>query len=90
MSGSETCDGHAERAAGDVVETDFVAESDSFGFAAVFAADTEDDIITGGTAFGYGDTDEFADAFGIENLERIVIIDAPFDVIAEEFTGIVA
>ena len=86
----EAGDRHAERTAGNVVQTDFMAEGDGAGFSAMFATDTQSDIFAGGATLGDRDTDEFADAFGIENLERIVIVDAPLDVIAEEFTGIVA
>ena len=41
LCGSEAGDGHAERAAGDIVQADLVAELDGHGVAAVLAADAE-------------------------------------------------
>ena len=39
LSGSQTCDGHAEGGAGNVVQANLVAELDGHGVAAVLAAD---------------------------------------------------
>ena len=67
-----------------------MAERDGLGFAAVFTADTQSDIFAGGTAFFDSDADEFTDTLGIKHLEGIVVVNAPFDIVAEEFSGIVA
>ena len=47
LRGSEAGDGHAERAAGDIVQADLMAELDGGGVAAMLAADAELEVRTG-------------------------------------------
>ena len=52
LCSSQTCDGNAEGAAGDVVKTGLVAELNGAGVAAVLAADTQLKVLAGGALTG--------------------------------------
>ena len=63
LRSSEAGDGDTERAAGDVVQANVMAELDGSGIAAVLAADTELDVRAGGAAHFSSHLHELADAF---------------------------
>ena len=65
LRSSEAGDGDTERAAGDVVQADIMAELDGGGIAAVLAADTELDVRTGGAAHFGGHLHELAETLRI-------------------------
>ena len=90
LRSSEAGDGDTERAAGDVVQADVMAELDGGGIAAVLAADTELDVRTGGAAHFGGHLHELADALLVEVGERIGLVDLVVVVGVEELAGIVA
>ena len=89
LRGSEAGDGHAERAAGDIVQADLVAELDGHGVAAVLAADAEVDVGVGLAAKLCRHGNELADADLVEAGERITLVDLLVVVRAEELAGVV-
>src|SRR5436305_705516 len=70
-------DRHAKRRAGDIIESDPVAESDRGGVAAVLAADAELDVRPCAAAALDTDLDLFADILLVNRDERIGRKDAP-------------
>src|SRR5580704_5113978 len=90
LGGSQAGDRHAERRAGDVVETDLVAERDRGGVAAVLAANAELDVGPHLAAALDRDAHQFADTLAIESDERIDREDTLGRVDAEEARSIVA
>src|SRR5262245_55344639 len=64
-------DRHAEGAAADVVEPDFVAEFYAVGLAAVFAADADFEVAARGSAFFDAELHQAADAVEVDRLERV-------------------
>ena len=87
---SEARDRHAVRRAGDVVESDLVAELDGRRIAAVLAADSAVELRAGRLAVRDGHLHELADAGLVELRERIVLVDLLVVVRAEELAGVVA
>jgi len=75
LSGGQTCDGHTEGRAADVVQADVVAELHARGVAAVLAADAQAQIGAGLTAVMCSHLDQLADADLIQMLERIALVD---------------
>ncbi len=71
LGGGQTCDGHAERRAADVVQAHLVAELDGRGIATVFAADADLEVLLRRTPLGHSHLDQLAHAFRVERLERI-------------------
>ena len=62
LGSSQTCNGHTEGRAADVVQTNIVAELNARGVAAVLAADAQAQIGTGLTAIVSGHLDQLAHA----------------------------
>ena len=83
-------DRDAERRAGDVGETDVVAELDGRRIAAVFAADTAAHLGTGLTAELDSHLHQLADADRIETGERIGLVDLVRVVCGQELACVVA
>src|SRR5262249_19232452 len=71
LGGGEAGDRYAERAAGDVIQANLLAELDRIRVAAVLAADAAFELVLRTMAFADGHLDELADADGVERLERI-------------------
>ena len=76
MRRCKTRDRHAERRAGDVVQSGIVAELDRARFAAVLAADAALEFGLYTAALEYGLAHELTHAVLIEYLERVVFQDA--------------
>src|ERR1041385_7850503 len=72
VRGREARDGHAERAAGHVVESGLVEELHRGGLAAVLAADADLELGLLVASLLDRDFDEGADAVPVEDLERVV------------------
>ncbi len=89
LCGSKAGDRNAERAAGHVVQTDFVAELDGAGVAAVLAADAEVQLRTGCTAKLCSHVNELADTGLVETCKRIALVDLLVIVCTEELAGVV-
>ena len=89
LSGGESCDGNTERAAGNVAQTDVVAELHGGGVAALLAADAQLDVRAGLTSQLRGHLDEAADAGLIQLGERIGLIDLAVIVGSEELARVV-
>ena len=78
-----------ERRARDVVEANSIVEFDGGSIATGLAADTDKEVLIGGTATLDGHLHEFADAVDINGLERIEFINLAVVVVGKELTGIV-
>lgn len=89
LSGGESCDGNTERAAGNVAQTDVVAELHGGGVAALLAADAQLDVRAGLTAKFGSHLDEAADAGLIQLGERIGLVDLAVIVGSEELARVV-
>lgn len=74
MRRSQPSDRHAERRAGDIGEADIVAKITVERIAAMFAADTQLDVRAGLLAQLYSHLHQLADAFLIQLLERVGLI----------------
>ena len=83
----QTCDRHAERRAGNVIQANIVAELDGSRVAAVLAADTKLDVRAGGLTELASHLNELAYANLVELCERIVLVDLLVVVRAEELAG---
>ena len=90
LCGSQTCNRHAERAAGHVGQADVVAELDGRRIAALLAADAELDVRAGLTAQLARHLDQTAHAGLIELGERIGLVDLAVIVGREELARVVA
>src|SRR5271154_5548739 len=90
LCGGKSGDGHSERTARNVGESDAMAEFHRIGVAAVFAADAELDVGSRLAALRDGDFHELADAGLVNRGERIFLHDLHFLIRAEEAAGIVA
>ena len=84
MRRCKTRDRHAERRAGDVVQSGIVAELDRARFAAVLAADAALEFGLYAAALEYGLAHELTHAVLIEYLERVVFQDALFEIDGQE------
>ena len=73
LGGSQTGDGHAEGRAADIVQANLVAELDTAGVAAMFAADAQTQVGVGSAAVLGSHLDQAADAGLIQVLERIAL-----------------
>src|SRR5690349_24106726 len=71
LSGGEAGNGDAEGRATDVVKSDFVAELEAVGVAAVLTADADLQLRVGGAAIFNDHTHQLADAFTVERMERV-------------------
>ena len=89
LCGGEAGDGHAERAAGDIVQADLVAELDGHGVAAVLAADAEVNVGVGLATELCSHSNELADADLVKAGEGIALVDLLVVVRAEELAGVV-
>ena len=75
LSSSQTCNGHTEGRAADVVQTNIVAELHARGIAAVLTADAQAQVGTGLTAIVCSHLHQLAHADLIQVLERIALVD---------------
>jgi len=89
LRGGKAGDGHAEGRAGNVVQTDSMAEFDGYGVAAVLTADTAVDSRSGSLALGNGHLHELTDTGLIQFGKRIVLIDLAIVVSAQELAGVI-
>ena len=89
LSGRKTCDRHTERRAGNIGETDVVAELDGGRIAAVLAADTAAHARTGRSAQLDRHLHQLADADGVQTSEGIGLVDLVRIVCRKELAGIV-
>mmetsp|Transcript_30325 Transcript_30325/g.65592 ORF Transcript_30325/g.65592 Transcript_30325/m.65592 type:complete len:414 (-) Transcript_30325:1552-2793(-) len=88
--GGEARDGHAERRAGDVVESGVVEEADALGVAAMLTADANVQRGVGRLAPLHRQLDELADAALVERGEAVVLDEAGAVVVGEEGLDVVA
>src|SRR6516165_1838576 len=84
LGGREPRERHAERRAGDVVETDLLAERDRLRVASVLPADAELDPVLHAAPTLDGDPHEVADAGRIQRLERVALEDPVLQVLRQE------
>src|SRR5881397_3264014 len=89
LSCGETGDGHAERRAGHVGHAHTVTEFHRRGLATVLPTDADLELGPRSPAELDRQLDEFADAFLVEHLERVVPQDAVLHVEREEPAGVV-
>ena len=89
LCGGEAGDGNAEGAAGDIVQTDLVAELHRGGVAAMLTADAQMQVGAGGTAELCGHLNELAHAGLIQTGKGIGLINLLVVVRAEELAGVV-
>ena len=61
--------GHAERRAGDVVQTDLIEEVDRLGIAAVLTADAAVQVVSPGAPLLHRNADELSDTLAVDRLE---------------------
>ncbi|MEY2725637.1 MAG: hypothetical protein RLZZ458_1504, partial [Planctomycetota bacterium] len=90
LSGSKAGDGDAAWGAADVVESDFVAEVDGLGIAAMFAANTDLEIRTDRATVLDGGLHQATYAGLIDGLERVCRDDVVFGVVTDEGLVVVA
>ena len=90
LRGGQPCGEQPEGRAGDVVESDFVAELDGFRIAAMFAADADLQVGPGVASLGSGHLDEDTDASLVEGGEGVLLEDALLDVGRQEVVDVVA
>ena len=90
LRSGKSCDGDAERAAGDVRQANLVAEFDRGRVAALLAADAKLDVRAGLTAQFRCHLDKAANAGLVQLGERIGLIDLTVIVGGKELTGVVA
>ena len=74
LRSGQTCNGHTEGRAADVVQTDVVAELHARGIAAVLTADAQAQVGTGLTAIVGSHLHQLAHADLIQVLERIALV----------------
>ena len=86
---SESCDRNAERRAGNIVQTNLVAELNGRRIAAVLAADTDVERRIDRLAELDGHFHQLADANLVELCERIVLKDLNVIICGEELAGVV-
>ena len=89
LSGGEASDGDTEGAAGDVVETQSVAEFHGCGVATVLAADTDVQMLVVSAAEGDSHVHELANTGLIQSCEGIVLEDLGVVVSGQELAGVV-
>src|SRR5688500_8381043 len=83
-------DGNAIRRTRDVVHAEGMAEPDRARLSAMLAAAADLQRVADTTSRGDRELDEFAHAFFIEHLKRIVSQDAELEIIRQEATRVVA
>src|ERR1019366_361755 len=83
-------DRHAVGRAGDVIQSDLVAERDGGGIAAMLAANADLETRAGLASARNADLHQLADAVAIDRDERIDLQDSLGDIGAEESGGVVA
>ena len=74
LCSSKAGDGNTVGRAGDVVQTNIVAELNAGGVAAVLAADAQTQVRVGGAAVSSSHLDQLADTNLIQMLERIALV----------------
>ena len=89
LGGGQPGDGHPEGGAGDIIQSNVVAEHDRGGIAAVLAADAQVDVGVGGPAPAAGVVDQAAHAVLVQLGEGIELIDLLLIVGVQEFAGVV-
>ena len=85
----QTCDGHTVGRAGNIAQTDFVAEFDGRRIAAVFAANTKVHFGTNALTAVNSHLHQFANARRIQSCERIRFVNLVCIVCRQELTSIV-
>src|SRR3546814_6315653 len=73
-----------------IIEANLFAKTDRCRIAAVLPTNAEFQIRAGGAAAVLGDRNQLADAFGIEADERVLGVDALFDIGGQEPARVVA
>ena len=89
LSSGQTCDGHAEGGAGDVVQTDLVAELNGGGITAVLTANTDVQLCIICAAILAGQVHQLADTGLIQLGEGIILEDLGVVIGIQELTGII-
>lgn len=89
LRGCEPCDRHAVRRAGNIVQTDLVAELDGRRIAAVLAADAAMQVGTGASAEFDSHLHQFADADLVELGKRVELVDLVLVIRRQELARIV-
>src|SRR6185369_13625879 len=90
VGSSEAGDRHPEGGAGDVVETDLVAEYDRFRITPMFPADAKFYPFPGASAQFAGHFYQFADAVLVERDKRVFGKQIRFHIERQELSGVVA
>ena len=85
----EAGDGHAERAAGHIINADGVEELDGLGISTVLTTDTALQGRTAAATTVHTHLDQLADGLGVDGLERIGIQDLVTQVVTHEGADIV-
>src|SRR5262245_46244847 len=81
LRGGEPHDRHAERRGDDVVEADLLEEANRVRISAMFAADTDLQVLARGAPALHANVHELADAADIDRRERILLDDLELGVV---------